>query len=333
MKALLPKAVATALGLVLCAASPSLAQTATPTTAADEASVDDVVVVARRSGAPTWEVTRGSGSVLLVGGILGVPKATPWRPDRLEAATLRADRVISGMSVQASMSDLFRLIWRSRTLTRLPQDKTSADYLTPEWQARLSAIETRYKQDYSRQSFLIASSDMLNDRLRFNRDTTDDASDIVKRAARKAKIPTRTVNAARGDELVENLLTADPVTMAPCMQAAIVAVEAGPQSLIERGEAWTRFNVPAVLASPLQQALNVCWPWGDPSLGTQLRAEWVNAINDSLDQTGVTMAVVTLSVLAEPGGVLDQLEAQSAEIEGPPWKASQTTPVSASPPA
>lgn len=285
--------------------------------------LEDIVVTARRSGAPMWEVTQGGSTVLLVGEIRGVPAATPWRPDALEAATLRADRVFSGMRVQASFSDLFRLIWRSRTFVRLPDGKTTADYLAPEWQARLSALEARYRQDYSRQSFLLSSEDLLTDRLRFDRDTTDDAGDVVKRAARRGHIKVTAVDAGRGDELIENLLTAAPETFVPCMEAAIAATEAGTASVIARGEAWTKFQVPVVLASPLEQALGVCWPWGDPSLGPQLKAEWVKAVNAGLSETGVTMAVAPLNVLAETGGVLDQLEAQGLEINGPIWRENQ----------
>ncbi|HEX8472288.1 MAG TPA: TraB/GumN family protein, partial [Brevundimonas sp.] len=139
----------------------------------------------------------------------------------------------------------------------------------------------------------------------------------------RGHIKIRAVDAGRGDELIENLLTAAPETFVPCMEAAIAATEAGPESLVARGEAWTKFRVPAVLASPLERALGVCWPWGDPSLGPQLKAEWVKAVNAGLGETGVTMAVAPLGVLAEPGGVLDQLEAQGLEIDGPVWREDQ----------
>ena len=69
------------------------AQTAEP----EATVVEEVVVLARRSGAPMWEITRGDSTLILVGEIRGVPEATPWRPDALEKATLRADRVISGI--------------------------------------------------------------------------------------------------------------------------------------------------------------------------------------------------------------------------------------------
>ena len=40
----------------------------------------------------------------------------------------------------------------------------------------------------------------------------------------------------------------------------------------------------------------------------------------ALAQDGTTMAVAPLTVLAEPGGVLDALEARGLEVEGPEWK-------------
>jgi len=127
----------------------------------------------------------------------------------------------------------------------------------------------------------------------------------------------------QGDDLIEDLLTAAPQTRIPCMHAAIAAAEAGPEAVEARGLAWTRFEVAEVMASPIQRAVDQCWPWGDPTAGPQLRAAWVEAIETALGEDGVTLAVTPLGLLAEPGGVLDQLEAQGAVIEGPPWRPDQ----------
>jgi len=300
---------------------------ATPLTASaqsqsdDVAQLDEIIVEARRSGAPIWEVTRDGSTVLLVGEIGGIPEATPWSAGALEAATARSQRVMSGTGVRASFSDLLRFMWRSRTIMRLPRDTTSADYLEPQWQARLDAIEARVDEDYSRQSFLITPGNLLRDAAGYGRDTADDAGDVVRRAARKARVPVRSVEStARGDQLIEDLLNAPPQTRLTCMHAAIEAAEAGPDAVLARGRAWTRFEVAAVMASPIQKALDVCWPWGDPSLGPQLKTAWTTSIQTALTEPGVTMAVAPLGLLAESGGVLDRLEAQGAMIEGPEWK-------------
>lgn len=302
----------------LLATTPAAAQEAAPL--ADQ--VDDIVVVARRAGAPMWTVERGSSTVILVGGINGVPEATPWNPASLEAATARSQRVMSGIGVRGSLSDLFRIIWRMRSLTSLPNGTTSADYLEPEWQARLDAVEARVGKDYSRRSFLLAPGDLLRDAAEFGGDTTDDAGDVVRRAARRARTPVRPVEAeTRGDQMIEDLLSAPPATRLVCMHAAIQAAEAGPEAVLARGLAWTRLQVAEVMASPIQQALEQCWPWGDPALGPSLKTAWVTTISTALTEPGVTMAVAPLGLLAEPGGVLDQLEVQGLDVVGPPWKA------------
>lgn len=310
------KSVACLVAIILCGTSGhATAQDADPV------QVEDVVVLARRSGAPIWEVTRAGGTVLLVGEISGVPEATPWSATSLEAATARSQRVMSGIGVRGSFSDVLRLIWRARTLTRLPGETTSADYLTPDWQARLDAIEARVGEDYSRKSFLLTPGDLLRDGAGFGRGTTDDAGEVVARAARKARTPVRRVEAAtRGDQLVEDLLSAPPATRLVCMHAAIEAAEAGPDAVLARGRAWTRREVAAVMSSPIQQALEQCWPWGDPTLGPELKAAWVTSIETALTEAGVTMAVAPLGLLAESGGVLDRLEAQGATIAGPDWR-------------
>lgn len=305
-------------------AAETQAQTSSSSTAAptEEAAseVEPIVVTARRSGAPMWTVTAGDSTVLLVGAIDGVPRSVAWRPDALEAATLRADRILLGTGVEGSLSDVLRLIWRSRTLTRLPDGRTSADYLSPEWEARLDALEARYRVDHSRKSFLFSSRDLLTDQLDFDRDTADDAGDVVRRAARKARIPLQAVTGGRGDQLVEDLLTAPPERLVPCMQAAIEATEAGAGPVQQRGEDWTRFRVRAVLDSPLEKALGRCWPWGDPTIGPQLRAAWIGGIDKALAEPGVTMAVAPLNLMGGEDGVLDRLKAKGLEVSGPDWR-------------
>lgn len=282
---------------------------------------DEIVVTARRSGAPMWTIKTGAGVVILVGEIAEVPKATPWRPERLEGATERAQRVILGTKAKISPGDIFRLIFRGGKLTKLPKDRTAADYLDPRQLSRLRALENRFNQDYARQNFLMTAFDLLSKRLAFNRDTADDATDVVRKAARQAKIPTRPVGEVRGEDMLDNLFSAAPETHMPCLDAAMTATEAGGDIVAARGEAWTGFDVPAVMANPLEEALGRCWPWTSDGFGAALRQQWIGAIDDAATKTGVTLAVVPLRVLAEQDGVLDQLKNRGLAISGPGWRA------------
>lgn len=284
--------------------------------AADEA----IVVTAKRSGAPMWTVETPSGVVLLVGEIAAVPKATDWQPDRLEEAAAGMQRVILGVEGKVSPGDILRVIFAGGRIRNLPKGTVAEDYLEPGQLARLEALERTYDQDYSRGSFLLTAFDLLGRRLRFNRDTAADASRVVRRAARKADVPTQPVGSVRGEDMLDSLAEGDPRSHIPCLEAAMTAVETGPELIARRGADWRNFRVPEVMANPLEIALGKCWPWADVDLGGELRQQWVSAIASASREEGATMAVVPLRVLAEEGGVLDQLAAQGFDVAGPDWR-------------
>jgi len=304
-----------ALGLLLmCVAMPAVAQ--------DADQVDDIIVVARRSQTPIWEVSRGDRSLILVGNILGLPRDFEWSPAGLEAATARADRIMYPPVARVSASDLFRMLWRMRTISRLPGETTIADYLDPAVQARLEAVMADDGDDWRHQSFVFLSFDLIREKAGY-RTGGDDAEDVVRRGARRARIEGQTVGEVRGDEIVDSLINQPPQAYLPCVAAGVVAAEGGPDGFVARAEDWRALRVPEVIGNPLDVALGLCWPWGDPEIGPQLRGQWLTAISEALDQPGTTLAVAPLRLLAEPGGVLDGLEAQGFEVRGPDWKTGQ----------
>jgi len=279
-----------------------------------------IVVSAQRSGAPMWTIDTPTGTVILVGEIRAIPKTTPWEPARLEEATKAADRVILGARGKISPGDILRLLFSGSKFTKLPDKTVASDYLTPAQWGRLSALGAKQDEDYSRQSFLLTSFGLLRKELRFNRDTGDDASDVVNKAADKANVPTTRAGAFRGEDILDNLADAPPAAHIPCLEAAMDALEAGPDVVEKRATDWRRYKIPAVMANPLEQALGKCWPWADETIGSELRTIWVDRIAEASAAKGTTLAVVPLRVLAEEGGVLDQLDARGFDIAGPVWK-------------
>ncbi len=293
----------------------------TPLAAQDPAPTENsIVVTAQRSGAPMWTIDTPTGTIILVGEIRAIPKTTPWQPDRLSDTAARAQRVILGARPKISPGDVFRLIFSGGKFTKLPDKSVASEYLDDAQWARLSALGEAHDEDYARQSFLMTSFQMLRKELRFNRDTTDEPADVVRKAADKANVPTTRAATLRGKDLLDNLADAPPEAHIPCLTAAMDAVEVGPDIVEQRGADWRRYDIPAVMANPLEQALGKCWPWADEEVGTELRTIWVDNITAAQAQPGVTLAVVPLRVLAETDGVLDRLAAQGLDISGPAWK-------------
>ncbi len=280
-----------------------------------------IVVTARRAGAPMWTIDTPTGTVILVGEIRRVPKATPWFPDRLEEATRESDRVIIGARPKFSPGDFLRLIFRGGKFLKLPDKTVASDYLDAAQRARLAALEEQYDKDYDRGSFLITAFDLLARRLDFDDDTlSDDATDIVRKAAEKADVAILRPDRFRGEDLLDNLAAAEPASHIPCLEAAMAATEAGPAIIEARGRDWTSLNVKGVMANPLEIALGQCWPWADAEVGTEIRDQWTQMIEAAAADRGTTLGVVPLRVLAEGDGVLDQLEARGLTIYGPDWR-------------
>lgn len=267
-----------------------------------------------------WTIDTPSGTIILVGEIRAVPKSTPWQPDRLKEATAASSRVILRALPKFSTGDVLRLIFRGGRFTKLPDGKVAADYLTAEQRTRLAALETKYDADYERRSFLMSSFDLLARRLDFDDDTTDDATEVVRRAADRADVPIRRPERFRGEDLLDNLAEAEPASHIPCLEAAMDATEAGQDIIEARGDDWRKFDVPAVMANPLEIALSTCWPWADGDLGKEIRDQWTGMLSAAANDSGVTLAVVPLRVLAEQDGVLDQLEERGFSIAGPGWR-------------
>ena len=285
-----------------------------------DAPVNAIVVTAQRSGAPMWTIDTPTGTIILVGEIRAIPKTVKWEPARLEEATRGADRVILGARPKVSPGDVFRLIFSGGKFTKLPDKTVASQYLSPDQWARLQALGKAHDEDYSRSSFLLTAFQLLSKELRFNRDTGDDTTDVVKKAADKADVPTTRAATLRGEDLLDNLAEAPPDTHIPCLTEAMEALEAGPAIVEKRGTDWRRYDIRAVMANPLEQALGKCWPWADEQVGGELRSIWVERITEASTAKGTTLAVVPLRVLAEDGGVLDQLDARGFDIAGPVWK-------------
>lgn len=295
----------------------SVGQEPAPSAGAPEENA--IVVTAQRSGAPMWTIGTPAGTIILVGEIRAIPETVAWEPARLEEATREADRVILGARPKVSPGDIFRLMFSGGKLTRLPDKSVASDYLSPEQWARLSALGTAHDEDYSRQSFLLTAFGMLRKELRFNRDTAREPADVVKDAAEKADVPITRAATLRGEDVIDNLFEAPPAAHIPCLVAAMDAVESGPDIVETRATDWRRYRIPEVMANPLETALGQCWPWADETLGSELRTIWVERIAEASAASGTTLAVVPLRVLAEEGGVLDQLDARGFDIRGPVW--------------
>lgn len=305
--------------LTVATGAPALAQQTAP------AEVEAVVVTAERAGVPIWRLTRGAGTVVLVGAIDRIPGSTPWRPAALEAAVAKADAVILEPEARGSVLDIGRILLQARGIIFLPKGETVASRYGADIDRRLTALAASGRLDkrYGRLRAPILSSELLSAAEGpHGKKHAPGVADVAERAAKRAKTPRRPVIKAPVQTLLDDLKTDSPEDLL-CLQAAADAAEAGPEAALSRGQAYVERRIPDVLASSLQRADDICVFNRAGPVGDAVRAAYRNTVEVELSKPGVVVAVAGLEVAAGPNGILDTLLAQGVRIEGPRWRADQ----------
>ena len=286
----------------------------------DRAQVEDIVVTGRRSGVPLWTVRSERTTLVLVGAIQGVSKTTYWDPAALTEALRKADRVMFPQSQNFTASPFSLIGWLAKwnAMGSLPNGQTLAGLAGPDEMRRLAALRARrmVRDDYEKRHPLHLSGD-LRDRAKGDIDYARTAADYVRRAVKDHKLTMVPIRRSKAKPLVKDLFASTPEEHLPCLRAAITMAEAGPQAVQARSDAWAARRVPEVIASPADAVHQACWP------ATELlepSGELTEEMKLLLSEPQVTVAVLTLHSLAEPGGVLDGLQAAGFDIQGPAWK-------------
>lgn len=311
-----PAGFAAAAAAALCLSGPP-AHGQTPDPQANE--VEAVVVTAQRSGAPIWRLTRGAGTVVLVGAIDDIPAAVPWRPAALEAAVARADAVILEPEASGSVIDIGRLLFQARSIVFLPEGETIASRYGVEIDRRLAALAAAGKIDrgYARLRPTLLFLELVS-AANGSRGRAPDVGAVVERAAKRARIPRRPLLRAPVKTLLDDLKADSPDDLR-CLQAAVDAAEEGPDGALRRGRAWAERRVLDTRATALQRAHAACAFSRSGRVGDAVRAAWRNKVDAELAGPGVVVGVAPLEIVAGPNGILDALLAQGVTISGPRW--------------
>ena len=301
--------------LALASAAPA------QTKAEDRAQVQDIVVTGRRSGVPMWTVRSDRTTLVLVGGINGVSKATHWDPAALTEALRKADRVMFPQSYALTASPFRAIGWIAKwnKMGSLPKGQSLSAIAGPQAMRRLAALQARgmVRADYDRRHPLHLSND-LRDKAKGDIDYSRDVAEYAHRAAKKHKLAEVVpIQRSKAKPVVKDLFASTPQEHLPCLEASLTMAEAGPAAVQARSDAWAARRVRDVLESPAEGAWERCWPSG---VFAERHAELLPQMKQLLLEPQITVAVLSLRTLAGRGGLLDGLEAAGFDIQGPAWK-------------
>lgn len=283
------------------------------------AEAEEIVVTARRSGIPVWRVTGPTGTVILVGAIEEVSHGTRWDPGSLTTALRQADQIIFPQEedFRASPFAMIGFVVKFLRMAKLPKGQSLRQMMPPEQFHRLVALRNRglLKPGFERTHPLHLAIE-LHDIVDGKKGYGLNAQDYVKRAVKTYKLKQVPIPRRNIKQPINALFKSNPEAHIPCLEASISLVEAGPQAVAERSEAWAARRVPEVVSSLPTKAFAQCSL--DEYLAT--KPDWRGAVRRVLAEPKLTVAVLDLASLAKPGGLLDELLAAGYQIKGPVWK-------------
>lgn len=297
-------------------------ETVAPPLAASEPSLlAEVLVIGRPPGPAMWRVARPGSEVVILGSVTPIPHLQQWDKRRLERALNGADRVLLPPEFKAGAVDAARMFVGQNAL-KLPRGATLESTLPEPLRARFVEARTRARQParrYERWKPGVAGFILVNDYREAAGLSGAKPVSTVRRMLKGRRIKVETVGSYRLAPLARSAARLPEAAHLACLDAALDQHEAEAENARRAAEAWAEGDIAAVRASYRTGLLESCLARlpGADALVERGVADTVRAVEAALTRPGKTVAIVDLSLLARPDGVLERLRAAGASVTAP----------------
>jgi uncharacterized protein YbaP (TraB family) len=290
------------------------------------AELPELIVTGERAGPGLWHVYRGPAELWIFGTVSPLPKDMTWRSKQLEGILDHTDQLLVAKPFEIGVARALWLIVTQRDLLMVGHGKKLKDVLPAELYARFASQRSIYTKDAAKwEKFrpIIAAAFLEEDALRrVGLSTRLDLADEVRSLARKHHVRIEEFKFAGLRDVLDALKALPPATENKCVAASLATIETGLPRLIDRARAWATGDVERIQGLPESEEVAACRAAitvgaGSGDLLAQLKHIWLENMERHLRRGGVTLAVVNLDMLIEPGGFLDELRARGYAIDAP----------------
>jgi uncharacterized protein YbaP (TraB family) len=288
--------------------------------------VDEIIVSGERAGPGLWHVQKGAAQLWIFATVSPLPKDMTWRSKQLEKILDGTDQVLVAKPVEIGIARALWLLVTQRDLLMLGHGKKLKDVMPADLHARFAAQRAKFTKDADKwEKFrpIIAAAFLEEDALHaVGLSTRLDLADEVRSLARKHHVRIEEFRFAGLHDVLDALKTLPPATEQKCVAASLATIETGMPRLIDRAQAWATGDVQRIQSLPESAEVAQCRAAitvepGAGDLYTLLRQTWVNNMARHLETGGVTLAVVSMDMLIEPGGFLEALRSRGYTIDSP----------------
>jgi uncharacterized protein YbaP (TraB family) len=296
--------------------------------AADDpsAKLEEIVVSGERAGPGLWHVHKGSAQLWIFGTVTPLPKDMTWRSKQLETILDGTDQVLVAKPFEIGVARALWLLVTQRELLMVGHGRKLKDVMPADLHERFAVQRAKFTKDSEKwEKFrpIIAAAFLEEDALHaVGLSTRLDLTDEVRSLARKHHVRIEEFKIAGMHDVLDALKTLPPQTEEKCVAASLATIETGMPRLIDRAQAWTTGDVQRIQSLPESAEVAACRAaiTVDPGAGdllALLRQTWLENMERHLQSGGVTLAVVSMDMLLESGGFLDELRAHGYTIDAP----------------
>jgi uncharacterized protein YbaP (TraB family) len=305
-----------------------------PTTQTAEGN-EEVLVSGERPGPPLWKVRQGDNTLYILATVSPTPKNLQWRSREVEAVLDRATAFVDTTSttIGANIKKIgflkgmgmaleFQRLWKN------PDGKRLEDVLPADLNARFMALKARYAP---------------KDRKMLKRRPVFAAEDLWRAAVVQSKLSTAsevvgTVHLMAGERKVERLFVSvtvdDPLALRAaldelgripieaeiaCMRSVLARFDTDLATTRERAVAWAEGDVDALRTGAHGATRDACLDGFADTMQVVAKARdlrW-QLLVEAVENHAVSLAVVDINELLQPGGFADRLRAQGYEVDEP----------------
>jgi len=293
-------------------------------------SMDEVIVTGEWPGPQLWKVSKGAHVVWILGTLQPLPKHMTWKYTEVDQVLMHSQQVIGKTNVKPKVSifGLLPLYLQFRKVSKLQDGQTLKDVLPAELYQRyrsLLAIHKVHDDDIDKLRPIIAAGRLYQDVIEAN-DLTgkNDVQDMVFKLADRhdVKVNDMVLKVDAPREILKEVTQVPVDAEVACFADVVDGLETELSLLKKRATSWARGDVNALRKLVTTQSRTACREavlrvHRVKEISDQVKSDWFNAIEDSLNRYPSALALSPVYDLISKDGVLDQLRAAGYQVEGP----------------
>lgn len=288
--------------------------------------MEDLVVTGERPGPGMWHVHRGAAQVWILGSMSPLPKGITWRSNQVEQVLNGTTQVLVQKPFEIGIARILWLLITERSALMVRGGKRLQDVLPADLHARFALQRAKYTEDpdkWERFRPLIAAAFLQQAAFhQVGLSTRLDIGAAMRTLAKKHHVPVEEIKIAGVGDVMDALKTLPPATENTCVAASLATIERDLPRLLDRAHAWASGNIERIEKLREPAEVDACRAALDTGVAAaeliaRMRRTWFGAVENRLQNDGVTLAVINMDMLLEPGGLLDELRAKGYEVDAP----------------